>query len=389
MKSQFRFKTLAVALSAVASANAWALDPDYIRLGDSLMFTPTLKVTESYDDNIRASERDETSSWITTVTPTFQLGAEGSKGAYRLTYQAVADTFHSSQSDNNTDHHLTGEGVLQFNSRNKLAVNAGYHRVEETAALEADAVENDRYTNTETGAVYTFGSDEARTQIDFGAKYAELRYLSNDVNEDKERDTTTLNAILYYKLTGKTRALGEIRHTNQDYLQDTFNRSGDTLAYLVGLTWDATAKTTGTFKIGREKKEYDASGVKSLSGGMVETGITWQPRTYSTFSLNLRKGMDEGDQRSARSIDTQGYNLNWTHEWTELLKSDLYYAFSNRDYNGVAREDDLNSAGVNFTYSLRRWLDVGAGYRWSDNDSSLANQSYERNIYQMFVSASF
>lgn len=388
MTTKFQLTSLAAVLAALAAGNALALEPDYIKLGDSLMFTPTLLVTESYDDNFRANQGDTESSWITTVTPTFMLGAEGRKGAYRVTYQAVSDTFHSSQQDNNTDHHLTADAALQFNARNRLVGNLGHHRVEETAALEVGA-ENDRYTTDDIGAVYSFGAQEARAQVDVGAKYSELRYLNNVVNEDKERDTTTLNSIFYYRIGAKTKALVEVRHIDVDYLNDTSNRSGQSLAYLGGLTWDATAKTTGTVKIGREKKDYDAASVDSQSNGMVEAGISWQPRTYSTFSLTARKAQDEGDQNGATSVDTESYNLSWDHEWTELVKSNLFYGWSERDYNGsIERSDENNSYGASLTYSLRRWLDLGIGYRYSDNDSTFSGQSFERNIYQLSVSAS-
>ena len=43
-----------VAVAAGLSAQAFAVEPQSIRLTDGVIFTPTLKVSETHDDNFRA-----------------------------------------------------------------------------------------------------------------------------------------------------------------------------------------------------------------------------------------------------------------------------------------------------------------------------------------------
>ena len=74
---------VAVAVAAGLSAQAFAVDPQSIRLTDGVIFTPTLKVSEKHDDNFRAVEKNKKSSWITTIEPSFQLNADRSKSAYQ------------------------------------------------------------------------------------------------------------------------------------------------------------------------------------------------------------------------------------------------------------------------------------------------------------------
>jgi hypothetical protein len=40
------------------------------------------------------------------------------------------------------------------------------------------------------------------------------------------------------------------------------------------------------------------------------------------------------------------------------------------------------------TYSPLRWADVSLGYRHTENDSSVREKSYDRNIYQLSLSLS-
>lgn len=386
MSNKLHLSLLAAAVSGVVCANAWALDPQGIKLSDSATFTPTLKVAESYDDNFRAVENDEESSWITTIAPTFTLGAEGRKSAYQVSYTAVSDTFHSSHKDNNTDHHLTGDVGMEFDARNRLKLNAGYHDVEDTASLDQQ-VENDMYNTKNVGGVYTFGAETARAQIDFGANYEELRYTNSDhLNADKERDATALRSTFYYRVAPKTKALLEGRYTDYNYVSNDLRNSENT-GLLAGVTWEATAKTTGTAKFGHEKKDFDDASVGEKSGGMWEVGATWEPRTYSRFGLNTRRGFDEGED-NASTIESQTTTLSWDHDWAERLTSNVSYTRSDRDYQDIDREDKIDTFGVGLTYAMRRWLDVGIGYKYSENDSDAINESYERNIYALTFNAS-
>lgn len=386
MTMKFKARSLAVAVSAALSANAWAVEPQSIKLSEGLLFTPTLEVSERHDDNFRAVEDNEESSWITSVTPTFVLGAEGRKSAYQLSYSAVSDTFHSSHKDNNTDHHVNADAGYEFDSRNRLKLNAGFHKIEDTAS-EDQNVENDKYTTSNVGGVYSFGAQTARNQIDFGANYQELRYQNSDhLNADKERDTTALNTILYHAVAPKTRALVEARHTDYDYVSNTRLNSNN-VALLAGLTWDATAKTTGTVKFGGEKKRFDDSSIDDESGGMWEVGVKWSPRTYSTFGLNTRRALDEG-YNGASSIESQSTTLSWDHEWMDRLSSTVSYTYSDQDYQDITRTDKIDTFGVGLTYEMRRWLDLGVGYKYSEKDSDAVGESYERNIFSISATAS-
>ncbi len=386
MSMKFKASSLAAAVSAALCANAWALEPQSIKLSDGLTFTPTLQVSERYDDNFRAVENNEESSWITGITPTFKLAAEGRKSAYALTYSANTDIFHSSHADDNTDHHLTADAGFEFDSRNRLKLAAGYHKIEETASQDQN-VENDKYTTANVGGVYTFGARTARTQVDVGANYQELRYQNGDnLNADKERDTTALNSIFYYRIAPKTKALVEARHTDYDYVSNTRLNSNN-VALLAGLTWEATAKTTGTVKFGGEKKRFDDSSIDDKSGSMWEVGVEWAPRTYSTFGLNTRRGLGEGDN-GASSIESQSTTLSWNHEWLDRLSSNVSYTYTDNEYQDIRRTDKIDTFGLGLTYEMRRWLDIGVGYKYSENDSSVAGESYERNIFSISATAS-
>lgn len=394
MHMQFKANLLATGVFMALCGSAWALDPQPVYLTDGLTFTPTLKVAERYEDNFRGVETGEQSSWITGITPTFVLAVEDGKSAYALSYVAESDIFHSSQSDNNTDHHLTADAGYIFNSRNRLQLDVGYHRIEDTAAenQSTNSGGSDKYSTRNLGGLYSYGVQSAQAQVDFSGDYEQRRYHnSGELNAGLERDTTALASTFYYRVAPKTRALFEARHTDYDYISNT-DLNSNNIALLGGVTWDATAKTSGTVKIGAERKRFDDSQTSDKSAALWEVTGTWQPRTYSTFNLSTRRGLDESDDSdataTASSIQTQRTSLDWEHQWLDRLTSEISYSYTDKQYQGINRDDQLVTLGLGLTYEMRRWLDVGVGYRYLENDSSLIGESYERNIFSVSFTAS-
>ncbi len=350
-------------------------------------FTPTLKVGETFDDNFREVERNKESSWITTVAPGFEFKAEDRNSAYRLTYLGSRDIYHDAESASHTDHDVKLESILEFTSRNRLNLEAGYAKKEVTNSTSV-LDENDKYHTQYVGGVFSYGAQTAANRIDLAAKYQEMRFdNSNGVNSDEERDTSSLGATWFHRLGGSTRALVELRHNDYDYLTPSSPRNSVENALLVGGIWDATARTTGKLRVGYAKKDFEDNSRKDLSSPMLEASVDWAPLTYSKFSVSARQAFDEGDD-GADAIKSTSAGVAWAHGWTERVVSTASFNLTRLAYEGQDRTDDISEGGLSVAYKMRRWLDISAGYRHRVNDSTADDQSFTRNIYMISMTAS-
>ncbi len=380
MRKTFVMNSLAAAVMLAGSSSVMAIEAASMQLG-AMSLTPTLELSESYDDNFRETSNED-SSWITTISPTFVLAAQDRLNVYKLTYNFSSDIFHSSHDDNNTDHHLDADAHMEFNARNRLDLNAGYDRVEEVAGTETSGI-NDKYHTYNIGGVYGFGAKSATMNFELGANHEWKRY-DNDgtINKDLERDTTSLSGTAFYRIGAKTRALVEVRYNDYDYKLATSTLDSDSMAYLVGVTWDATAKTSGSAKIGYEDKDFDSAAREDVDNTMWEVGVTWQPRSYSSFTLNTRRGTDEGSQGAEDYIETTRTSLGWNHDWSSYVSTEASYAFTDEEYEN-GREDETDEFALGLNYELRRWVSVGVGYKYKDIDSTDPTETLDRNIYQV------
>lgn len=411
-----RITLLAAAVAAAGlSTSALAIDPQNIRVSDGVFFTPTLMLEERHDSNIHQTKNSRKSSWITTVEPSFKLSLDRAKSAHQLKYRVKSENYHSSNSSNHMSHHITADSGFEFNSRNRLLLNAGYHRMEDAATEElylGNRLKNTKWNSKNIGGEYTFGANTARTQVKFAADYDELRYDNGGraangqrINSNRERDTASGRITGYYEVAPKTKLLLEGRYADYDYKSDN-NQDSKNKALLAGVTWDATAKTTGTVKIGREKKDYKNSYNSDVSTGMWEAGLDWAPVSYSTFKLKTRRGFEEANnfdytEAEAAGLDYMDYmdhvtssyktedtSLAWKHQWMDRLYSEVEYRRLDRKYQNISRDDKIDQYGLGLTYQARRWLDVGLGVSHRDNNSSVSDFSYKRNVYALTFNAS-
>lgn len=167
---------------------------------------------------------------------------------------------------------------------------------------------------------------------------------------------------------------------------------------LVGVRWEATAATTARFALGRENKKFDSAGTaegrQDFSGPSWEGGVNWKPLTYSTVDYNTyRKTIDStglGD-----FTVSQTHQVVWTHAWSSRITSILTGLYTNDQFSnapvaaigGASRADTTKSVGLRATYTMRRWLNIGADFTYTNRDSNDADFKYLRNQYTLFVAA--
>jgi hypothetical protein len=142
----------------------------------------------------------------------------------------------------------------------------------------------DEYKLFVPSATFAFGAPGARGRAELYYSYANKTYDNNrDVTKFSDRSTQEFGGALYVRAAPKSYFLVEARQTDIDYKLVNPN-SGEELRYYAGVTWEATAATTGTLKFGRLRRSFN-DGTPSETGNSWEGYVTWAPRTYSSFEF--------------------------------------------------------------------------------------------------------
>ena len=368
-------------ITCLTSAPTFAIEPAAIQI-DEFDLYPSVVVKSSHNDNIASTETNEIESWITRINPNLVLQGERENTRFELSYSLEKGIYDSSSDDNYLDHTVNGLVNIIGNSRNRVDLRAGFNkghdaRGQETGGLQSGQSQPLEYDLTTLEAIYTYGGREAKGRIELKANFADKDYSNfKAITDSKNYSQTGAGGTFYYRVTGKTSALFEVNHSDIDY--DASNKNSTTTKFLTGLTWDATAKTTGKIKVGWSDKDFDDSSLKDADGVTWDGLVTWNPRSYSTVSVNFGQEFAESTSNDA-FIDTNNYGVNWGHFWSDKLKSTVAFNSVVEDFSNTSRKDTSDTFTLGFNHDTKRWLNLGVGYTFTDKNSDLANSSYKSN----------
>lgn len=349
-------------------------------------YFPGIDLSIAHDSNVQLSNSNPRSSSVTIVSP--YLRVEGRPGQHKLDAIVRADSGHyaNSSGDNYTDASLAGNADLLFSGRSSLKLRAEDRRGHDPRGSTNIPLsgEPDRYNQWLIDGVFGYGASGAAGRVELEAGTLRRSYVNNRANTDVlDRHQTNYGGTFFWRVAPKTDLLAELRRTNFKYDVSTTLDSNETRTYL-GVTWEATALTEGTIRVGRLKKDFDSAAVADISSSSWEAGVRWSPLTYSVFDLATSKQTYESTGAGSAMLTT--YNsLTWSHDWSGRVRSQLQAAKRKDDFPGAApaRTDNTTITAANIGYQFRRWMRLGASYTHTSRDSDIGTYVYTRNLWML------
>lgn len=363
---------------------------------------PEADLTFKSNDNIYSRPSNKTSANITVLAPKVKLEAKTGPHTFDATYRVEHGSYNGISSANYTDQGLTGNATWVFSGRSGLKLAAEYLQGHDdqgsTPGTGAGHANPDKWHQSSFGGVVGYGAEGAQGRIEVDAGVISKRYdnflgtAAAPDNLKRDRDDTKLGATFYWRIMPKTQLLFQVSQTKYDYRQSSVPAVWTTLdstdrKYLVGVTWEAAAKTTGIFKIGSVKKDFSDSSLRDFSGTGWEGTVKWSPLTYSNFDFTTGRSPNESTIGNA-SFDRR-YGVTWNHAWNSRLSSVASYNSTKAEYQDSVptQTDKTDALGLKLNYQWTRNVKLGVGYDRTDKTSNVATSEYKRNIYSIFLNA--
>jgi hypothetical protein len=351
---------------------------------------PTVFVGMGYNDNLQSAATNKISSSMVNVAP--QLIAEMKHKGDRYTALVSANSvnYASSTPDNSTNSEFKLAGDNYFTSRARGAWSLGQVRSSDPRGSNNRPIspEPDRWTSNNVEGRFIYGAPEAQGRFEMDVGNTNKTY-------DNNRAFTSVADVavgsyatrLLYRLGTRSLALGEFRNAKANYGSSLSTESNTEKRYYVGLTWDATAATTGIFKLGRMTKDFDAAGRSGYEGGSWEGTLRWTPLTYSAVDLLTSRATADSTGFGNYSLITTN-NVSWNHKWTGSLSTRAALGVVKTDFGGTTRSDSASNYSLTMDYSVLRWLKVGVDWAGTDNTSNVPTAEFKRNVTMFTLNAS-
>jgi len=359
-------------------------------------FSSVVGAEAVYDDNIYRLESREVDSWITKIKPAVTLEMGQGTTTYLLEMDAETGMYSQSKlgDDDYTDYRAKGLIGWQFDIRNRFEASLQHRKGhDERGTARGDVAfdklitvpdydEPDEWVANRVGAKYIFGAPNARGSLSAGITYGEKNYTNNGSGTDiLERDETEARLLGLLKVMPRTSLLLETRLRDIDYKDDIIsgNRDSEDMRYFVGVQWEATAKTTGSVRVGYQDKTPDFSGHKDFNATTWEMDVVWSPRSYSTLELIAYRGAeDSGD--ALTYVDTHFFAAQWNHNWSTRFSTAVFARTETQEYQGFTRDDDISAWGFSASYLAREQIKLNGEYKYEDRDSNIAGLDYRRGV---------
>lgn len=354
-------------------------------------FHPELNTQLSHEDNIRRSPKsDRQTDSILALQPTLPLRWHIGKHSIDLTYTGdYAKYFKHSKLDYDS-HELSSQLSLDLDNRLNSQLELGHNRNHyvpgdnNIAATNIDESLN-RWQENHLKASLTYGTAASQGQLKIEFKHKQRRH-DNDSLSALDINQTSLSTHFYYRLTKKTRLPFQVSITKYDYqdLPLAFSPNSTSYTYLTGLSWEATAKSTGILQFGWLNKHYEQTLFHDTTMFTLLIDGIWEPNTYTKVIFGVKRDTQESLQASSKAYIQNHIHSEITHMLTprtKLFFSTQYTAAKEDSANSIS-EDRFNLR-IEAWQDLLRWLDVGVSYQDIVRKSSNNNFDFDAHVFMV------
>lgn len=377
-----------VCLITVGAADAAVSDDSSapaIRLGGVTAY-PGLSIVEKSDSNIFSSNVNKQSSLVTVISPSVVFQAKKGADAYSLAYLAGVGRYAQSSADNYVDQSFLGAAELSLSTRAILHLSPEYkigHDDRGSTFGPGTATPN-TWHNTGVAGTFIYGAEESRGRIVLDAGYQERRYQNNRVvTTAYDKNLRDLAGAFHFRVLPKTSIFVQVTDTRIDYKDAASTLNGSEQRYLIGATWDATVQTSGSFKIGQLRKEFDIVH-PAFNGTSWEGSVRWSPREFARVDWVSGRKSSESTGVGDFVLVTNNM-LDFSYDLNERTTLHFNAAKVTEDFSGTARADDTKSYGLKAEYKLRSWLVGGVEYTDSIKTSTVPASDYNRNVFAVSI----
>lgn len=240
-------------------------------------------------------------------------------------------------------------------------------------------------------AKFYYGTKESIGQVVLGLEHRENRY-TNNLQGYRDVDRNTVTGTFFYRIAPKTRLLFQASIGDYDYIAKSQfpDQSSKETFYLAGVEWDITAKTSGSFKLGYQGKNFKQKVYNDITGLSYMLDMTWKPNTYSKIKIGASRMTQESSQLLTSAFVTNTYTVDAEHEITARTKLKAKYTYDSDDIVTTRnRTDKRHNIVLGVEHSLLTWLNISLDYQFNERSSDLEIYEYKANIIGLSLTTKF
>jgi hypothetical protein len=387
--------TLSVPGTAVGQDDSYA--PLGIRAGSFMIF-PSTTVSETYDDNVNATENNKRDDFITTISPEVQVQSNFSRHA--LGFGVFSDVGRYAQDSNEDfwDFGINGTGRLDITRDNNIDGSftvARLHDARDDPEDDATAAESRRpvrYMDYNARLAYNHLFNRITFRVSGVFDRQDYRQGAGSANQnDRDRNIYTGLLRVGYNISPRINAFTEglytVQHRDVHRDSDGFERDSNGWGGRGGLDVNFTDLLFGEAFVGYREQYFDDSEFETKSGFNYGVNLTWLPTRLTTVTLTGGSDFEPTTNEDASANYQTRVGLRVDHELLRNVLVGVEGGYTRNDFENTGRIDNRWDADADITYLINRHFSVGAAYGFTTRNSDDPDREFDRNLISLRVRA--
>ncbi|MAU59416.1 MAG: hypothetical protein CMI62_01660 [Parvibaculum sp.] len=361
-----------------------------VRAGAFTVF-PEASISGTFDDNIYATDTNTESDFITTLAAGVQAVSNWSRHSLNLNAGISQALYADNNDEDRLDWNVGGDGRLDITRDTSVSGGLSYAQLhEDRSAPNAIglAAEPTEYTLLQADAALDHRFNRVTSRI--GATYSDYDFDTvpltggGVLNQDfRDREEYTEFLQLGYDVSPDTNVYVRGTLNQREYDQKppvvALNRDSDGYAVVAGSDFRLTNLAQGGIFVGYQEQDYDDPTLAQIDGIAYGANVDWFVTPLTTIRFEAAATIEETIAAGASGYTDNSVGFRIDHELMRNVIIGANAGYSNQDFEGIPRDDDVVSAGLGVDYFLNRNFSLSLGYDYTDRDSTVAGLDYSRN----------
>lgn len=374
------------------------LTPNGIRAG-SFVVSPTLGVSQRFDDNIFSTDQNEQEDYITLISPSMVANSDWNSHSLSLYARGDFAVYDENDSENYDDYIVGARGRLDISNGTFLSSGLSYARNHEDRGAPDNNFNSDGpniFKNI--NADINFNRSVSKITLAFDNRFARFDFedgLTSSItpvvvdNDFRDRNEYYSSLRLGYELSPNYQAFISAGYNKRIYDEEATNRDSDGYEIVAGAAFDFTGKLKGEFFAGFLEQDYENNSLVDISGSSYGANLLWNPTGLTSVQLGVVRQVQETTLLDFSGTLTTSYNLNVEHELLRSLLVGFNAGYTSIDFEPISsnqRNDDIYLFATEARYFVNKNLSLNLNYTLQQRDSSEIGQDFTRNRVTFGVS---
>lgn len=377
-----------------------------VRVG-SFLLDPSIRVGNSFTDNVLLEEEDTNAAYIFTVAPTLALRSNWNRHAARIEVGLENGTFvelddnDQPGDDDYTDFRILGSGQLDITRAARLTGGLGFQQRHE--ARGSDDVANTALEpvvfnefSADLEGEYKAGLIRLTPHFDF----RDLSFSDSDLsgggssnNSDRDRQEYRYGGEVGYEFQRGYEAFVRGEGVNIAYNDDlddgSENRDSIGWSALTGVNVGLSRLLTARVGAGYFQRTFEADAFSDISGFTLDAAAVWAPTPVTTVTLTGSRDVEETSVQDASGAVTVRGRVDIEHSLRRNIVLSTFASAGNQEFDGIDREDINFQVGLGASWLITENFSANARYEYEHEDSDSPGDSYDVNQFFLGLTARY